>query len=117
MKYKFRLSADPLGSKRASDVKARINKHYQEIPGVVLSGELLTSRTTVWVVTFDEQNVPAFASSKMVCYAKSVNDYLDALDRKLPMTGVDAVTALRKRGFIDCNSADYPKLASSLKHG
>ena len=110
-KYNFRLGRDPLGNMTADAVFKRLQILSLEYPNHVLSGDrLYPAQVKVWVVSFGPDASSFFSSAKILGYANSVGKYITARSKKKKMTGVDAVIALRKRGFIECDSMSFPEI-------
>ncbi|MER8917695.1 hypothetical protein NKI32_28255 [Mesorhizobium sp. M0761] len=112
---KFRLGKDPLGKMTWTEVISRLHELSGTYADHVLDDDdIAPARVQVWVVSTGASGESKFASAKMLGYASSVAKYLKARERGDAMTGVDAVTALRMRGFVDCECAAHPKLDRQL---
>jgi len=111
MAIKFRLGKDPLGSLSVDEVLNRIQGLSHSYAENALSAEVLyPARVRVWAVTHDNGGHWHYAPVKVLGYAKDVKTYLQLVDADKPMTGIDAVLALKKRGFIECDPAEFPEL-------
>jgi len=114
-KYKFRLGKDPLGNLSAEEVDERIRKLFYEYPQhIIAQTRLAPSHVRVWVVALDLNGIRYFAPAKIVGYSDSVEGHIEALDSGQPMTGIDAITALEKRGYLDFQAEEYPEIENEL---
>ncbi|MBZ9925022.1 hypothetical protein [Mesorhizobium sp. BR1-1-4] len=114
---KFRLGRDPLGKMTWIEVISRLHELSGTYADHVLDDDdIAPARVQVWVVSMGMAGRTEFASAKMLGYGSSVAKYLKARERGDAMTGVDAVTALRMRGFVDCEHAAFPKLDKQLRN-
>ena len=113
--YRFRLGSDPMDGVTAGAARQRIEKLCADYASHVTRGGVLNpAKVHVWAVSLGSGNTYAFAPVKVLGYADNVKAYLADRRSGKEMTGVDAVTALRKRGFIDCAPADFPTVDRKL---
>lgn len=114
-KFKFQLGRDPLENKTFYDVDMRVVSLASDYLDYCEEGLLHSSQVQVWVVHVKPGAVSFdFASSKIVGYANDNGEYLKMRERGEEMTGVDAVTSLRKRGYLEIEVDQVPYIKDEL---
>jgi len=108
MGINFRLGRDPFGSLSAEAVISRIEQLSDDYARNASSTEVLyPTKVRVWAATQSFGGHWNFAPAKVLGYARDVRTFVKLVEKDIPMTGIDAVLALKKRGFIDCDPNEF----------